>query len=450
VPDPTPPLTPERAREVDQALDRALDLDGEARSRFLGELRTRDPGLASRVEGLLAAGAEPDARLDTGLWRAHPPWNSLEADGTPEVAPGTRIGPWRIVGLLGQGGMAEVHRAERADGLYEQEVAIKFVHALHPTGRLRFERERRILAGLEHPRIARLLDGGSDAAGRPYLVMEYVEGERIDAYCARTGAGVAGRVALVVDVAEAVEYAHRHLVVHRDLKPSNILVTPGGAVKLLDFGIARILEEGDANGAGGAEEALTAPLARVLTPEYASPEQVRGERATTASDVFQLGILLYELLAGVRPFALSRSSRSSPAEVERAVCLEDPPLPSVAAERGGAAGRTGSPAPREARLLRGDLDTIVMKALAKEPERRYRTVGAFRDDLLRHRAGLPVRARPPTLGYRASRFVRRNRVGVGAGALVLGALVVGLGVASWQWAVAAAERERAREARAEA
>src|SRR5690606_38624884 len=283
-------------------------------------------------------------------------------------------------------------------------VALKFLRVANGVALRRFDRERRILAELDHPNIARLLDGGTDAQGHPYIVMEFVEGRPIDAHCDETGADLDGRLDLFAAVAEAVEYAHRNLVVHRDIKPSNILVTEGGHVKLLDFGIAKLLDpEEQADEGGNARAPITEAMVRVLTPDYASPEQVRGLRITTASDVYELGVLLYELLTGRRPFSLSHAGA---VEVERVVCHQDPLPPSrvvaaVEADRDdGTSGRVRS------RELRGDLDTIILKALAKEPELRYASVTELREDLGRFRRGLPVRARPPTLRYRAGRFVR--------------------------------------------
>jgi serine/threonine-protein kinase len=280
------------------------------------------------------------------------------------------------------------------------------------------ERERQILAGLTHPNIARLLDGGTDERGRPYIVMEHVEGRPLDVFCDETGADLPRRLDLVGVVADAVEYAHRNLVVHRDLKPSNILVTDDGQVKLLDFGIAKLLSPPES------DEGRTPPtrtLFRAFTPEYASPEQLLGGRITTSTDVYQLGILLYELLAGRRPFSLAGAS---PAEMERAICEAEPPPPSVTAARQQRTVPGLEDPPTLRRRLRGDLDTIILKAMATEPERRYASVGELRDDLLRFRQGVPVRARNPTTLYRTAKFIRRHYTGVAAAA-GLAALLAG-------------------------
>ena len=437
--------TPEEGERIDRIFAQVLEMPPGERDAHLEELRTRDPDTATVVERLLEAAENPDPRLDPTRWGPRGIWGRLTDLPAPEARHGERVGPWRILEEVGRGGMSVVYLAERADGLFEQRVAFKFLRVAHEVGLRRFEQERRILAGLEHPNIGRLLDGGTDDRGRPYIVMEHVQGQRIDAWCRTTGATLEERLDLVSAVAGAVEYAHRNLVVHRDLKPSNILVTRDGHVKLLDFGIARLLEAEGAEESGA--ESLTRTMVRLLTPEYASPEQVRGERITTASDVYQLGVILYELLAGRRPFTLDGAGA---AEIERVICDEEPPPPSaVATLEGKPPGRV--PDERALRRkLRGDLDTIVGKAMAREPERRYGTVGELRDDLARFRAGLPVRARRPTLRYRASRFLRRHRVGVVATLLVVLSLLGGLAAASWQAVVASGERDRAELARAQA
>lgn len=357
--------------------------------------------------------------------------------------------------------MGEVYLAEREDADFRQRVALKLVSASSPGEefRRRFLRERRILADLQHPNIVRLLDGGVTENGRPYLAMEYVAGVPIDRYADEARLGVRDRLVLFCTVCRAVQYAHRNLVVHRDLKPGNILVTPDGEPKLLDFGIAKLLAAGD-----GGTTTLTRTGGLPLTPDYASPEQVKGEPVTTASDVYALGVLLYELLSGHRPYGL-RGKR--PAEIERLVCEVDPDPPSTAVDRADEAAtdegeirpvtpevvsraRNSRPE-RLKRRLGGDLDTIVLKALRKEPERRYASAAALADDLERHLDGLPVAARPATPGYRISRFARRHRVGVAASGLVVLSLAAGLAAAGWQArrasvqaGVAAEERDRAR------
>lgn len=456
------PTGPQRDAEIDRAFAAALDLEGAEQRAHLNELRARNADLADAVERLLAAADRPDPRLDPEHWigrrlRAELGWppagfghadpHTAEADPASDAADdreGDRVGPYRVVEEIGRGGMSVVYRAERADGLFDQTVALKFLGVPHDVGVRRFEQERQILAGLNHAHIARLLDGGTDERGRPYIAMEYVEGRPLDEYCRETGADLRRTLELIGVVATAVEYAHRNLVVHRDIKPSNILVTDDGQVKLLDFGIAKLLTPGDAVESGAAVP-VTRTMVRVLTPEYASPEQVLGQRITTASDVYQLGVVLYELLSGRRPFDLDHATAS---EIERAICHEDPPPPSTAATRPGAAGPERHDPVALRRRLRGDLDTIVMKALAKEPERRYASVGELREDLLRHQQGLPVRARPQTTVYRAAKFVRRHRAGVATTAMLavlLATYAFTVTVQSRRIAAEAARTERVSE-----
>ena len=320
-----------------------------------------------------------------------------------------------------------VYAAERADGLFAQKVAVKLVKRGRDTDEVlrRFEQERRILASLTHPGIARILDGGAAADGRPYFAMEHVEGQAIDAWCDERKLPIAARLRLFVRVARAVEHAHHNLVVHRDLKPSNILVTPEGHPKLLDFGIAKLLEE------AGAPD-ITGSDVRVLTPAYASPEQIRGEPVTTASDVYQLGLLLYILLTGRHPY---RGGKDSAAALVRSILEDEPPRPSVAvlgsddASRRRAQARGLSPE-RLARALAGDLDTIVLAALRKDPEERYGDVGQLVDDVERHLSFEPVRARRAGPAYRLGRFVRRHWLLVTVAGLGLAGLSIGLFVAS--------------------
>ncbi len=349
----------------------------------------------------------------------------IEAVMSERNAPPGRIGPWRVTGLLGEGGMGIVYRAERADGLFERTVALKRIRpGLADALAGRLDAERQVLARLEHDGIARLYDGGLSESGIPYLVMELAEGGPITDYVRAEDLSVEARVRLFVRVCEAVAYAHQRLVVHRDLKPSNVFVTPDGRAKLLDFGIAKLLDDGD-----GLATMLTRTQA-AMTPSYAAPEQLLRGEVTTATDVYALGVMLYELLADQRPYSLTDAT---PAEVQRIVCETDPPPPSTAAP------------PERARAIRGDLDTICRKALAKEPERRYPSAEALAVDLKRHLEGVPVEARPATVGYRAGRFVRRHRTGVAAATLVAVALIAGAGVALWQ-----AQTARAEAAKAEA
>jgi eukaryotic-like serine/threonine-protein kinase len=397
-----------RNAEIDRHFDYAMDLEAAARAAYLEALRARDEDLADALQSLLEALDHPDPRFDAGNWHRGPFWDAW-ARNTPEPPNehGERVGSYRILTELGRGGMSVVYLAERADGAFAQRVALKFLAggAAYEAGLRRFEQERQILAALNHPHIARLLDGGTDRRGCPYIVMEYVEGRPIDDFCRDFALSLERRLDLFDTVAATVEYAHRHLVVHRDLKPSNILVTDDGQIKLLDFGIAKLLEP---DGASGLATPPTRTLVRPLTPEYASPEQVRGERITTASDVYQLGTLLYELLTERRPFTFDAANVS---QIQRTICEQEPERPSAAvaaAEHNGAA-----------RLLEGDLDNIVLKSLEKQPDRRYMAVGELREDLRRFRRGLPVYARTATLRYRAVKFVRRHRASVLAGVVLL-------------------------------
>ncbi len=403
-----------------------------------------DTELAARVRQLLAADSEAEGFLETpavamtgGLFD--------EAEAAPD-----RIGPYRVLRRLGRGGMGEVFLAERADDLYDQRVAIKLLRRGMESADVlsRFAKERRILARLAHPHIARLFDGGATEDGRPYFVMELVEGEPITAYCRSRSAPISERLRLLLDACDAVDAAHRSLVVHRDLKPSNVLVTAGGDVKLLDFGIAKVLGPDDS----GESEVETHTDLRLLTPAYAAPEQILGEPVTVATDVWALGALAYELLTGTLP--QKRETRSSAALAAAAASdTFERPSQRVAGEpldRLPIAQPTEADRRRFERQLRGDLDNVLLTALRREPERRYGSVSALAGDFRRHREGRPVKARPDTLSYRAGKFVRRNRLGVAAAALVGMSLVGGLVATSRQRAraessarVAAAAARRA-------
>ena len=334
------------------------------------------------------------------------------------------LGDCRVEALLGEGGMGEVYLAE--DTALGRQVAVKLLkrHLGDEVSGRRFRHERRILAGLTHPGIARLYGAAVSPQGRSYLVMEYVEGARLDRYCDGHGLSVSERLALFRQVCAAVNYAHQNLVIHRDLKPANVRVTPAGEPKLLDFGIAKLLETDPVTDGG----LPTLTLGDAMTPEYASPEQLRGEPITTASDVYSLGVILYELLTGQRPYQL-KSRR--PDEIARAICETEPLRPSAVARRSTPDAITGpathhDPPERLRRQLAGDLDNIVAMAMRKEPARRYASVAQLSEDLRRHCDGLPVQARRDTVGYRTGKFVRRNKVGVAAAALVVLALVTGL------------------------
>ncbi len=362
---------------------------------------------------------------------------------------GRRIGPYRVLRTLGAGGMGEVYLAERADAEFEQQVAIKVVHggAVGRSASSRFKIERQILARLDHPNIAHLLDGGTLPDETAYIVMEYVDGVPIDTYCDGLRLDVAARLKLFQTVCTAVHYAHQNLIVHRDLKPSNILVTRSGVPKLLDFGIAKLL--GDRQ-AGHHTLAVTHADFRIMTPDHASPEQVRGQVITTASDVYVLGVLLYKLLAGIGPYVIP-SARLT--DIERAICENAPPLPSSAV--GGdesATGRAvaearGMTPGRLRRALQGDLDNIVCMAMRKEPERRYGSAQQLAGDIQRYLDGRPVLARSDTLSYRSSKFIRRHWLPVAAGASVF-ALILAFAVTAYVQSLRiAAERDRVAEQR---
>jgi serine/threonine protein kinase len=413
-------MTPERWRRVRELLDAALALSREEQSDFLAKAAADDPGLRQEVESLLALEAEADRLLPTGT-----PLAGVRV--AEEAALPQSLGAYRIVGEAGHGGMGVVYKAERVDGQYTKQVAIKLLPALYSLTELetRFLRERQILARLEHPNVARLLDGGVAPDGRPYLVMEYVDGEPITECARKQGLDVAGRLRLFLDLCEAVAYAHRNFIVHRDLKPANILVDRDGRVKLLDFGLARILDT------AAAHNDVTQTALPMMTPAYASPEQIRGEPITAASDVFSLGVVLYELLAGRRPFGAPGETIS---QVQRAVCETDPPPPSKAA----------SPKDGVPKLpIAPDLDNIVLKAIAKDAAKRYPSVEAFAQDIRFYLEGRPVSARRAGFAYRTWKFVRRNRVPVALAALALIGTVTGLVAALRASQVAQAERARA-------
>ncbi len=428
----------ERWRRVEEIFHRAVELDGERRAAWLDQACAGDAGLRTEIEELLASDRQAGDAIESAV-----------AGGARlldlSAFAGRRIGSYELLRELGRGGMGAVYLARRADDEFEHQVALKLIQPGLGSEAIvsRFRRERQILARLEHPSIAKLLDGGSTDEGLPYLVMEYVQGEPIDRYCDRQGFGIKRRLALFRKVCAAVAYAHQNLVVHRDLKPGNILVrsVAGGSlgeVKLLDFGIAGLLvPEGDSTTPEVTLYATTHPL---MTPAYASPEQLRGELVGTASDVYSLGVVLYQLLSGQRPYDLSGRSA---AEVERVVCEHQPVAPSEAAR--GAATPGGAPALALARRLAGDLDNIVLKALRKERRRRYGSVEQLYDDVGRYLDGRPVTARKSTFAYRAARFVRRHRWPLAA-SLAAVALLAGLALsAALQSVRIARERDKARQ-----
>ena len=413
----------------------ALDLPPDDRAAWLAS-NCDNPHRRARVQHLLAAHDRSTGILDESLYA--PLDKPARPSSEPEV--GRRIGPYRTLRLLGHGGMGSVYLAERADGQFDQQVALKVLRTGFDSEARsrRFLAERQILATLNHPNIARLLDGGVTEAGQPFFVMEAVDGQPIDRYCNAHGCSVRERMRLFTEVCAAVQYAHRNLVVHRDLKPSNIFVTEDGAVKLLDFGIAKLLDPERLPGALPTTRTGQLPM----TPAYASPEQVRGEAITTASDVYQLGVVLYALLTGHRPYDLRDCT---PSEVERIICEEVPTRPSTAVTALPPGGREGRPpSSRLQKMLQGDLDTIVLTALRKEPERRYDSAEQLAGDLHRFLNDEPVTARADSWTYRMRKFVQRHRWGVATAA---GFLVLLLGYAAtvtWQSRQIAHERDRAR------
>lgn len=395
--------------EISALLDEVLALTGdEARARWLDGLDGDRVSLRDTLRALLASNAGVET---AGFLETLPRLATIAGD---EAGAGLRIGPYRLISELGHGGMGSVWLAERADGQFERRVALKLPRlAWGSATAARLAREREILASLEHPHIARLYDAGVDAGGRPFFAMELIDGQPIDAWCRERGTPMRDRLALLLQVCDAVAHAHSRLTIHRDLKPGNILVTAGGQVKLLDFGIAKLLE-----GEHTAETALTREAGRALTLDYASPEQIAGLPLGTASDVYSLGVVAYELLAVAKPYRLKRGSA---AELEEAVATVDPPRASDAAS---------DPALKKA--LRGDLDAILGKALRKSPAERYVSASALADDVRRHLGGFAVLAQPDSRIYLARKFVSRHRLPVAAAASVVLALAVGLGLALWQ------------------
>jgi eukaryotic-like serine/threonine-protein kinase len=447
-------MTPERRQQIEGLFEAALDQAPERRAAFLAGACGGDAELRAEAEALLAAHDRADGPLER-------PIASLAASLLDERVPERQIGPYQVLRELGRGGMGVVYLAERGDGQFRRRVAIKLVRSGLDDGQIqrRFLAERQILASLSHPNIAQLLDGGVTDGQLPYLVMEYVEGLPITAYCDKHRLDIEARLRLFQEVCAAVHHAHQNLVIHRDLKPSNIVVDARGRVKLLDFGIAKLLNPS----LGPADAPFTRFEQWVMTPDYASPEQVRGEPLTTASDVYSLGVILYELLTGHRPYHLTTRS---PDKIMELVCERDPERPSTRAGRTEtitledgtlhkvtpalvSAARAVS-VERLPRQLRGDLDAIVMMALRKEPRRRYGSAEMLSEDIHRYLDGLPVDARQGNRRYHVAKFLRRRRVEAIAAALVVLSLLIGAGVAARQAAVAVRERDRAETALAQA
>ncbi|MBS1791791.1 MAG: serine/threonine protein kinase [Acidobacteria bacterium] len=422
-------MNPKRWQRIEEVFRTVVARPLEEREMHLTRICDGDEELRQEVLSLLASDTTEDFLVQPIADAAF----SLTTEGTENLA-GTRIGSYRIERVIGHGGMGTVYEAVRDDRQFQQQVALKLIKRGMDSDfvRVRFLRERQILASLDHPHIARLFDGGTTADGLPYFVMEFVDGIPITEYCHRHRLTLDEKLKLFRDACAAVQHAHQKLVVHRDLKPSNILVTEDGTLKLLDFGIAKLLAAEPGEAITRTETAL-----RMMTPEYASPEQVRGGAITTATDVYALGAVLYELLTERRPHQFATYS---PAEIERAICETEAPRPSEAA-------RQQNDVPMKlARQLEGDLDNIVLMALRKEPERRYASVEQFSEDLRRYLVGLPVVARKDTFRYRAEKFVRRHKAGVAALALLV-ILAIALAVLAVRLA---RERDRANQAAATA
>jgi serine/threonine-protein kinase len=414
----------QRWQRIGSIFDAVAEAPVAERDDLLARLCSDDATLRMEVERLIAADAR-GRQFERGTHSARASAAAEWADAADADADkDSRIGSWRLLRELGRGGMGVVWLAERADGQFQQQAALKLIKRGMDSDavRARFLRERQILARLEHPHIAHLIDGGIAVDGRPYFAMEYVEGEPLLPHCAGQNMSLRERLALFLDVCSAVQFAHGQLIVHRDIKPSNILITPAGEAKLLDFGIAKLLDDSQ----GGTIDTRHRPL----TPAYAAPEQLRGEPVTTATDIYALGAVLYELLSGVRAFAAADTP--SPEAALRALESGKLSPPSRAA--------TSPSAALPSRLLRGDLDTIVLKAMQRDPQRRYATVEALAGDLRRYLAGQPIAARRDHAGYRLRKFVGRHRLGVAMSTLAVLALIAALAFALWQ------AREKSRQA----
>lgn len=433
--------------QVKEVVDAVLDLPPQARDSFLNEA-CPETAVRRYVESLVLSYEQANQFLEEPAAVRYA--NVIRPAEDTWI--GRRVGAYQVEAEIAIGGMGSVYRAVRADDQYKKQVAIKVIRgSIDPRLALsRFKAERQILADLDHPNIARLLEGGSTDDGKPYFVMEYIQGEPLDRYCDDHKLNITQRIELFRTVCSAVQYAHQKLVIHRDIKPGNILVTKDGIAKLLDFGIAKIL--GPDSSASAADRTMT--MVRLLTPEYASPEQWRGDPISTASDVYSLGVVLYVLLTGHNPY---KFASNRPDDINRVVTQTEPERPSTAVSRIDAnakdtaavltpeivsASREGTPEKLRRRLA-GDLDNIILMALRKEPERRYASVEQFSEDLRRHLAGLPVMARRDTFTYRGGKFVKRHVAGVTAAALVIVSLTVGLLVSLRQARVARLERIRA-------
>ena len=439
-------MTPERWQHVKQVLATALELDPAERASYLDSSYATDASLRGDLAPLLASEERLKDQFLDGA--------DLAAAAAAVISPdenfwvGRRVGPYQVVEQIGMGGMGEVYRAFRADDQYRKVVALKFVRAGQYSNEVfnRFKNERQILAGLDHPNLAKLLDGGTSEEGMPYFVMELIDGQPITEYCSEQDLSIRERLKLFLQVCAGVHYAHQRLIIHRDIKPGNILVTADGIPKLLDFGIAKIVESGQEAGMPD----LTLTSFRILTPRYASPEQMKGEAMTIATDVYSLGVIMYELLAGRSPYQLVNGSTQ---EFAQEVCEREPLKPSLAVLRAregqGRSPEKESRAFREisheklSRQLRGDIDNIVLMALRKEPARRYASANDLQEDIWRHLENIPVHARNDSVWYRTTKFVARHKAAVAASVLMVLAMVAGLIVTLHEARVARTERARA-------
>ncbi len=424
-------MLPEHWQKIKPILEEAIEIPAASRSAFLDKACLDDSVLRKEIEHLLDYEDTQADLLEKTAFSAIE--NDFNRNGKNLI--GKQIGNYKILEELGTGGMGAVFLATRADGAFEQKAALKLIKCGMDSDAVlqRFFNERQILASLEHPNIAHLIDGGTTDNDLPYFVLEYVEGEPITEYAKRRNLDLEEKLKMFREVCAAVSFAHQNLVIHRDLKPSNILITKDGKVKLLDFGIAKLLK-------ADASDAVTATQMQVFTPEYASPEQIRGEKLTTATDVYSLGVILYELLTGNRPFNTQGKNIS---EIIKEVCETEPARPSSVVsgqwsvvgsdtksngQRTANSGQNTNPKAQitNPKSLRGDLDNIILQALRKEPERRYSSVEQFSEDIRRHLVGLPVTASKDTWNYRASKFIQRNKIGVAAVALIILSLAGGL------------------------
>jgi len=439
-------LTPQRWAQIRQVFDGALERPAKDRAAYLRVLCARDEELRHEVESLLRSHEQSDEFLETPAAQLN---QIVSQEDISEYPQGYRIGPYEFDRRIGRGGMGAVWLATRYDKEYKKQVAIKMVKRGMNSQEIlrRFRTERQVLANLDHPNIARLIDGGSTPDGLPYLVMEYVEGTPIDQYCEHWKCTISERLNLFRDVCSAVHYAHQNLVVHRDIKTGNILVTPDGIPKLLDFGIAKLLgPEGST-----LDLAQTRPEMRPMTLDYASPEQVRGEAITTATDVYSLGVLLYRLLTAKMPYGPNIRSQAA---MQNAICEKEPIRPSSqilsdestavpeATQKLEAVSETRDKARKRLRKkLSGDLDNIILMALRKEPHRRYHSVGQFSEDIRRYLEGHPVMARLDTPGYRIAKFVRRHPEGIAAAVLISATLISVAVISQHSARLAAAARQ---------